>query len=195
MRKIRAGDGIVYGIADPDTLQTVYVGETLGTMTSRLFQHISAATNPRAKGYEGKFMRWVREIVLSHRIPVVYALEFVKSCGNGAKDKRLRVEAEKFWIGRKSQFGAVLLNANRSEVNRLLHSSRSQEERREIVLKGVRSQTSEQRSRKAAKRWVGTTAEQRSDFASHREIEKGPEKRRAAALKAWETKRAKAISR
>lgn len=192
MRKLRAGDGIVYGIADPDTMKTVYIGETIGTMTSRLFQHLASATSLGSKSYDTPFMQWVRSLVLTGRIPIVYQLETVKSIGDGAVDKKSRLEAEAFWMRQLENRGSVLLNSIRSDVNRRVHSKRTVNERREIAMKGVASQTKEQRSEKARKRWASTTGDQRSESARLREQRKGPEVRRPAAIKAWKTKRGNA---
>lgn len=153
MRKIRAGDGIVYGIADPDTLQTVYIGETLGTMTSRLFQHLATSTRIGDRLFDTEFNRWLRSIVISGKIPLVYLIETVKSTGDGSLDKRKRLEAETFWIKRMSSVNP-LLNAVKSTTSAKVHSLRTAEERSEIIRKAWAGRSPEHRSEIAHKIWA-----------------------------------------
>ena len=152
-RSLRAGDGIVYGIADPDTMQTVYVGETLGTMTSRLFQHLATSTRIGDRLFKTEFNRWLRSIILSGKVPLIYLLETVKSTGDGALDKRKRLEAETFWIKRMSASGP-LLNALKSTTSTKVHSLKTAEERSEIARKAWIGRSPSRRSEIARKVWA-----------------------------------------
>lgn len=166
----QAGTGFIYGIADPVTMQTVYIGETVKSISSRLFHHLSKSLDPFWKWFDNPFPKWLREHVINDRFPIVYLLETLESSGDAQVDKRSRLSAEKFWIEQMTHRGVVLFNADRSEVSRKMWAQKSTEERSEIARKVAARKTSEMRMQQASHASRSVSKSKRVESATNQSV-------------------------
>jgi hypothetical protein len=84
----------IYAIADPETFDVKYVGQTINTRT-RFKAHISEAKNSEGNHISSnkKFRQWLRVLLQNEQLPKFFILEIVK--GQDLANKR-----ETYWIRR-----------------------------------------------------------------------------------------------
>lgn len=176
--------GFVYGIADPSTMETVYIGETTQSILRRLHFHCVAAFDRK-----NEFHDWIMKFILDGKQPIVYLIETIEMEDNRRISKRKRWEAEQFWIQRYRSMGCSLFNKASGNGGATRGTKMSDKQKK--ILSKRRSEflndnpgASEESLKKARKvRWEQNFPLKVADKDEAR-------KRSEAAKRAWQTRRA-----
>lgn len=160
--------GCVYGLADPRTMQTRYVGESShDSPFPRLGGHIGGC------GEQSPLAEWIRELLASGTAPISYTIEAVPDSDNPRRDKTRRLRAEDFWISWHRAMGSDLLNKVVTPEERSARSSR-----------GAASMDPEARRQRSRKGW--TVQKQAAMTGAYLAL--SPERRSEIARKSWKTR-------
>lgn len=111
MTQVLKNVGYVYGLSDPKTGKTHYVGETTQTLMARLGGHIQAMLDGRSSTAKNKELKeWISGLITAGLSPRIYLLEEIILGGDQKVDKRTLWDAEQRWKKVLRERGEPLMN-------------------------------------------------------------------------------------